>query len=321
MAGYPGNERHSQYRRSSDYTSLGDALGGQPVYPPHSQSQSQSQPSRGHTSGQQPPQYPAYSVQQPQPAHHQNYHQPQNWSTDHWGHPQQQSGYPNPSQHHQQGLAGPSPGPSNARPSSPHVARRPTANARHGSVISRTASPRSSAASPPPNNFSQIAGTYQSIMHAIPGDRPPDSAVLQRMLAAATQGQRQLAGMTPPPPPPPHRASSIPSPAPISAHTPAPSQHMPQPASPSSSSNTSGSNPGHFVQQQADTGQACLGCGATQTPEWRRGPLGPRTLCNACGLVYAKMLKKRQNEPAGSTSLYGINDEDEDGNSPSYAPR
>ena len=26
----------------------------------------------------------------------------------------------------------------------------------------------------------------------------------------------------------------------------------------------------------------CLGCGATETPEWRRGPMGPRTLCNAC---------------------------------------
>lgn len=26
----------------------------------------------------------------------------------------------------------------------------------------------------------------------------------------------------------------------------------------------------------------CRGCGATETPEWRRGPLGPRTLCNAC---------------------------------------
>lgn len=26
----------------------------------------------------------------------------------------------------------------------------------------------------------------------------------------------------------------------------------------------------------------CLGCGAIETPEWRRGPMGPRTLCNAC---------------------------------------
>lgn len=43
-------------------------------------------------------------------------------------------------------------------------------------------------------------------------------------------------------------------------------------------------------------GQTCLGCSATSTPEWRRGPLGPRTLCNACGLVYAKLIKKRFKE-------------------------
>jgi hypothetical protein len=42
--------------------------------------------------------------------------------------------------------------------------------------------------------------------------------------------------------------------------------------------------------------QVCLGCKATTTPEWRRGPMGPRTLCNACGLVYAKMIKKRAKE-------------------------
>ncbi|ORY97435.1 hypothetical protein BCR43DRAFT_239362 [Syncephalastrum racemosum] len=28
----------------------------------------------------------------------------------------------------------------------------------------------------------------------------------------------------------------------------------------------------------------CYSCHSTETPEWRRGPLGPRTLCNACGL-------------------------------------
>ncbi|KAF4457812.1 GATA zinc finger domain-containing protein 15 [Fusarium austroafricanum] len=38
----------------------------------------------------------------------------------------------------------------------------------------------------------------------------------------------------------------------------------------------------------------CQKCGRTQTPEWRRGPGGKRALCNACGLHYAKLKKKRQ---------------------------
>eukprot|EP00889_Picochlorum_renovo_P008323 jgi/Picre1/35353/NNA_002815.t1 len=34
----------------------------------------------------------------------------------------------------------------------------------------------------------------------------------------------------------------------------------------------------------------CLNCGSTETPQWRCGPLGPRTLCNACGVRYKKGL-------------------------------
>ncbi|VEU22487.1 DEKNAAC103532 [Brettanomyces naardenensis] len=36
----------------------------------------------------------------------------------------------------------------------------------------------------------------------------------------------------------------------------------------------------------------CTHCRSKDTPEWRRGPEGERTLCNACGLFYAKLCKK-----------------------------
>lgn len=38
----------------------------------------------------------------------------------------------------------------------------------------------------------------------------------------------------------------------------------------------------------------CHDCGAEQSPEWRKGPEGPKTLCNACGLRYAKRLRMGQ---------------------------
>jgi hypothetical protein len=36
----------------------------------------------------------------------------------------------------------------------------------------------------------------------------------------------------------------------------------------------------------------CHSCSRVETPIWRRGPRGARTLCNACGLRYAELLRK-----------------------------
>lgn len=36
----------------------------------------------------------------------------------------------------------------------------------------------------------------------------------------------------------------------------------------------------------------CLQCSSKVTPEWRKGPEGPGTLCNACGLFYQKLVAK-----------------------------
>ena len=44
--------------------------------------------------------------------------------------------------------------------------------------------------------------------------------------------------------------------------------------------------------QSAEPSVRCHGCNRTETPEWRRGPDGARTLCTACGLHYAKLMRK-----------------------------
>ncbi|ORZ01222.1 GATA zinc finger-domain-containing protein [Syncephalastrum racemosum] len=44
--------------------------------------------------------------------------------------------------------------------------------------------------------------------------------------------------------------------------------------------------------KKTTVGQKCHSCNTTDTPEWRRGPDGARTLCNACGLHYSKLLKR-----------------------------
>jgi GATA zinc finger len=53
----------------------------------------------------------------------------------------------------------------------------------------------------------------------------------------------------------------------------------------------------------------CTDCGTLDSPEWRKGPSGPKTLCNACGLRWAKKEKKRVGkEGAGSAGREGTQD-------------
>ena len=53
-----------------------------------------------------------------------------------------------------------------------------------------------------------------------------------------------------------------------------------------------GSIIGNSSSGNGRAGLKCLHCGEVDTPEWRRGPYGSRTLCNACGLYYRKLIKK-----------------------------
>ncbi|KAK4155574.1 hypothetical protein C8A00DRAFT_13409 [Chaetomidium leptoderma] len=46
----------------------------------------------------------------------------------------------------------------------------------------------------------------------------------------------------------------------------------------------------------------CTDCGTLESPEWRKGPQGPKTLCNACGLRWAKREKKKSASSGGDSA-------------------
>ncbi|KAI0342646.1 hypothetical protein BDW22DRAFT_1330265 [Trametopsis cervina] len=62
----------------------------------------------------------------------------------------------------------------------------------------------------------------------------------------------------------------------------------------SSGANTPGQPKSKYRKRSRATPPGkCHSCNIRETPEWRRGPDGARTLCNACGLHYAKLMRKR----------------------------
>lgn len=49
--------------------------------------------------------------------------------------------------------------------------------------------------------------------------------------------------------------------------------------------------------------RSCLHCGAEKTPQWRTGPMGPKTLCNACGVRYKSGRLVPEYRPAASPTF------------------
>ncbi|CAR25806.1 hypothetical protein ZYGR_0A03770 [Zygosaccharomyces rouxii] len=66
------------------------------------------------------------------------------------------------------------------------------------------------------------------------------------------------------------------------------------------------------VRQTEQATTSCVHCKEGITPEWRRGPYGNRTLCNACGLFYRKLIKKFSTRDANILMRYKrqVNPED-----------
>ncbi|XP_041995494.1 GATA transcription factor 11-like isoform X1 [Salvia splendens] len=68
------------------------------------------------------------------------------------------------------------------------------------------------------------------------------------------------------------------------------------------SSQSSGySQPANAAQQRPI--KKCTHCEITKTPQWREGPLGPKTLCNACGVRYRSGRLFPEYRPAASPTF------------------
>ncbi|GMI86999.1 GATA transcription factor 11 [Hibiscus trionum] len=65
---------------------------------------------------------------------------------------------------------------------------------------------------------------------------------------------------------------------------------------PSTENNTARNQPGQAVRK-------CMHCEITKTPQWRAGPMGPKTLCNACGVRYKSGRLFPEYRPAASPTF------------------
>ncbi|KAL1804057.1 hypothetical protein DCAR_0935755 [Daucus carota subsp. sativus] len=57
------------------------------------------------------------------------------------------------------------------------------------------------------------------------------------------------------------------------------------------------------VTRVATIGRKCQHCQTEQTPLWRAGPMGPKTLCNACGVRYKSGRLVPEYRPASSPTF------------------
>ncbi|XP_028802127.1 GATA transcription factor 12-like [Neltuma alba] len=64
--------------------------------------------------------------------------------------------------------------------------------------------------------------------------------------------------------------------------------------------------PGKAAPRRKDSGgegRKCLHCATDKTPQWRTGPMGPKTLCNACGVRYKSGRLVPEYRPAASPTF------------------
>ncbi|PRQ51057.1 putative transcription factor C2C2-GATA family [Rosa chinensis] len=77
----------------------------------------------------------------------------------------------------------------------------------------------------------------------------------------------------------------------------------PKPAPKTTTSSQKKREGGNCNSGSDSSGRKCLHCASEKTPQWRTGPMGPKTLCNACGVRYKSGRLVPEYRPAASPTF------------------
>ncbi|KAG4963187.1 hypothetical protein AAZX31_14G130800 [Glycine max] len=84
---------------------------------------------------------------------------------------------------------------------------------------------------------------------------------------------------------------------------PAPAEHGPAPAKKAAKAGPRKKDSGSDGNGSGGDGRRCLHCATDKTPQWRTGPMGPKTLCNACGVRFKSGRLVPEYRPAASPTF------------------
>ncbi|RCV16897.1 hypothetical protein SETIT_3G175200v2 [Setaria italica] len=141
----------------------------------------------------------------------------------------------------------------------------------------------------------------------LPPEAPvPGKARSKRSRIAPCSWASRLLVLPPPPASPPSPASAAISPSESGTAAPAfPAKKPSKPAKKKEPLTTPAPNAAAAAAAAASAGEGrrCLHCETDKTPQWRTGPLGPKTLCNACGVRYKSGRLVPEYRPAASPTF------------------
>ncbi|GJN14973.1 hypothetical protein PR202_gb01856 [Eleusine coracana subsp. coracana] len=169
-----------------------------------------------------------------------------------------------------------------------------------------TGVPPAGAAAKAPAPAPAVASAAQPAAVLPPEASVPGKARSKRSRVAPCSWSSRLLVLPPPPASPPSPASAAISPS-ESGTSAAPAFPAKKPAKSSKKKDAPTAPPPSAAAAPAAAaageGRRCLHCETDKTPQWRTGPMGPKTLCNACGVRYKSGRLVPEYRPAASPTF------------------